>query len=52
MQQARTAERDRSIAYTVTREYQLSAQGVGQGQFQVVAQVNFTPPGAKGLHHR
>ena len=27
MQQARVAEHDRSIAYTVTREYQLSAQG-------------------------
>jgi hypothetical protein len=35
------------VAYTVTREYQLTVQGAGQSDAQVVAQVNFTPPGTK-----
>ena len=47
MQQAREAEHDSSVAYTVTREYQLSAQGSGQADSSVVAQVSFVPPAAK-----
>jgi hypothetical protein len=47
MDQVRAAERDRSVAYTVTREYQLTAQGASRADSQVVAQVNFVPPGSK-----
>jgi hypothetical protein len=47
MDQARAADRDHSVAYTVTREYHLTSQGADQADSQVVAQVNFTPPGAK-----
>ena len=47
MDQVRATERDRSVAYTVTREYQLSGQGSTRADSQVVAQVNFIPPGAK-----
>jgi outer membrane lipoprotein-sorting protein len=47
MDQVRAAERDRSVAYTVTREYQLSGQSSARADSQVVAQVNFTPPAAK-----
>jgi hypothetical protein len=47
IQQARAVEHDRSIAYTVTREYQLSAQGSAEANSNVVAQVNFIPPGQK-----
>jgi hypothetical protein len=47
IQQARTAEHNRSIGYTVTREYQLQAQGSAQANSQVVAQVSFVPPMAK-----
>jgi outer membrane lipoprotein-sorting protein len=47
MAQTRAAEHDHSVAYTVTREYQLTAQGAAQADSQVVAQVNFTPPAAK-----
>jgi outer membrane lipoprotein-sorting protein len=47
IQQARTVEHDRSIAYTVTREYQLQAKGAPQANSQVVAQVSFVPPTAK-----
>jgi hypothetical protein len=47
MQQARVAEHDRSIAYTVTREYQLLAQGSAKANSDVVAQVNFVPPTQK-----
>ena len=47
MDQVRTAERDHSVAYSVTREYVLAAQGANEADSQVVAQVNFTPPGAK-----
>ena len=47
IQQARTAEQGRSIGYTVTREYQLQAQGSAQANSQVVAQVSFVPPMAK-----
>lgn len=47
MQQARTAAQGRSIPYTVTREYQLSAEGSSQANSEVVAQVSFVPPTAK-----
>jgi hypothetical protein len=47
MDQVRATERDRSVAYTVTREYQLSGQGSSRADSQVIAQVNFIPPGAK-----
>jgi Outer membrane lipoprotein-sorting protein len=47
IQQARAAEHGRSVPYTVTREYQLQAQGSAQANSQVVAQVNFVPPTAK-----
>lgn len=47
MDQVRTAERDHSIAYTVTREYQLGSDGAQQPTSKVVAQVNFVPPAAK-----
>jgi len=47
MDQARAADHDHSVAYMVTREYHLTAQGAGQADSEVVAQVNFTPPGAK-----
>ena len=47
MDQTRASERDHSVAYTVTREYQLAAQGAAEVDSQVVAQVSFTPPGAK-----
>lgn len=47
MENTRALERDHSVAYTVTREYQLSAEGAAQADSQVVAQVNFTPPAAK-----
>lgn len=47
MQQAELDSRAQSIAYTVTREYQLSAEGAQRPSSDVVAQVNFIPPAAK-----
>lgn len=47
MQQARATESDRSVAYTVTREYRLNAQGSAKSDSNVVAQVNFVPPAEK-----
>jgi len=47
MDQVRTAERGNSVAYTVTREYQLGSEGAQQAMSHVVAQVNFVPPAAK-----
>lgn len=47
MQQARIAEHNRSIAYTVTREYRLTAEGSEKANSNVVAQVNFVPPAQK-----
>jgi hypothetical protein len=47
MDQVRAKERDRSVAYTVTRQYQLSGQGSSRADSEVVALVNFIPPGAK-----
>ncbi len=47
MQQARGADRNHSMAYTVTREYQLAAEGATQDKSSVVAQVSFIPPSAK-----
>ena len=47
MQRTETDARAQSIAYTVTREYQLSAVGAQQPSSDVVAQVNFIPPAAK-----
>jgi len=47
IQQARAAEQANSVGYTVTREYQLQAQGSAQANSQVVAQVSFVPPMGK-----
>ena len=47
MQQAHAAERDRGLAYVVTREYQLGAAGAQQPSSQVLAQVSFVPPSQK-----
>jgi hypothetical protein len=47
MQQSEAESREQSVAYTVTREYQLSAAGARQPNSDVVAQVNFVPPSAK-----
>jgi outer membrane lipoprotein-sorting protein len=47
MQQAERDSRAQSVAYTVTREYQLSAQGAQRPSSQVVAQVNVIPPASK-----
>jgi hypothetical protein len=47
MDQVRVAERGNSVAYTVTREYQLGSEGAQQPTSYVVAQVNFVPPAAK-----
>ena len=47
MQQAETESRQSSVAYSVTREYQLGALGAAQPSSDVVAQVNFFPPSAK-----
>ena len=37
----------RGVAYSVTREYQLSDAGSSTPSSQVVAEINFVPPGAK-----
>jgi len=47
MQQAEIDARAQSVAYTVTREYQLSAEGAQHPSSDVVAQVNVMPPSAK-----
>jgi hypothetical protein len=47
MQQAEAASRQQSVAYAVTREYQLLAAGATQPSSDVVVQVNFVPPSAK-----
>ncbi len=47
MQQADSDSRDHSVAYTVTREYQLSAEGAQQPTSNVVADISFAPPAAK-----
>jgi Outer membrane lipoprotein-sorting protein len=47
MEQAQLDSRDHDVAYAVTREYQLSAPGTQNPSSNVVAQVNFVPPGAK-----
>ena len=47
MQQVENQSRQASVAYTVTREYQLAASGAAQPSSDVVAQVNFVPPAAK-----
>lgn len=47
MTQAQVGSRDRDIAYAVTREYQLSALGAQNPSSNVIAQVDFVPPGAK-----
>jgi len=44
MQQARAADREHNVAYTVTREYQLAPAGAPQPSSQVVAEVSFVPP--------
>ena len=47
MQQSETESRQQSVAYRVTREYQLAAAGAQQPTSQVVAEINFLPPSAK-----
>ncbi len=47
MEQARAVERGHNPAYTVTRQYQLSAAGAPRPSSEVVAQVSFIPPSAK-----
>jgi hypothetical protein len=47
MQQAEVDSRAQSIAYTVTREYQLSVEGASRPSSDVVAQVNVMPPSSK-----
>ena len=47
MQQSEAESRDHSVAYVVTREYQLAAAGDSQPSSDVVVQVNFVPPAAK-----
>lgn len=47
MQQAEIDSRAQSIAYTVTREYQLSAEGAQRPSSDVVAEVNVISPSAK-----
>jgi outer membrane lipoprotein-sorting protein len=47
MTQAQADGRDRDIAYSITREYQLSAQGAPSPSSLVVAEINFVPPSAK-----
>lgn len=47
MTQAQAESRDRDLAYSITREYQLSAQGATSPSSQVVAEINFVPPSAK-----
>lgn len=47
MQQARAADRERNVAYTVTREYRLAPAGAVQPSSQVVAEVSFVPPAEK-----
>lgn len=47
MQQSEAQSRAQSVAYAVTREYQLSAAAARQPSSDVVVQVNFVPPAAK-----
>ncbi len=47
MEQVQIASRDHDVAYQVTREYQLSTPGTQSPSSNVVAQVNFVPPGTK-----
>ena len=47
MQQSETESRAQSVAYSVTREYQLAAAGAQQPSSEVVAEINFLPPSAK-----
>lgn len=44
MEQARAADRAESVAYTVTREYQLAPAGAPKPSSDVVAEVSFVPP--------
>ena len=47
MQQVQVEGRDHSVAYTVTREYQLSSVKSQRATSQVMAQINFVPPSQK-----
>jgi hypothetical protein len=47
MERAEVGSRDYDTAYSVTREYRLSAPGTPNASSNVIAQVNFIPPGAK-----
>ncbi len=47
LQQAEAESHNRAVAYRVTREYQLSSAGAQQPDSEVLAQVNFVPPGSK-----
>jgi Outer membrane lipoprotein-sorting protein len=45
--QARVEARDHSVAYTVSREYQLSSPKTLKASSDVLAQINFVPPSQK-----
>jgi Outer membrane lipoprotein-sorting protein len=47
MEQARAADRTQTVAYTVTRQYQLGPEGAPKPSSQVVAEVSFVPPSEK-----
>ena len=47
MAQAKAAEHEHRIPYTVEREYQLAAAGAAQPSSQVIADVSYIPPGEK-----
>jgi len=47
MERVGAVERNREPAYTVTRRYQLSAEGASEPSAEVVAQVTFLPPSQK-----
>lgn len=47
VEQARAAQRDHNVAYTVEREYQLAPAGATKPSADVVADVSFFPPSEK-----
>jgi hypothetical protein len=47
MQQVQADERGHSVAYTVTRKYELSSEGTQKPKSEVMAEINFVPPSQK-----
>ena len=47
MSVVQAAERDNGVAYSITREYQLSPEGATHPASDVIAEINFVPPAAK-----